>query len=349
MEKTLKDIASVIDGKIVGDDTVVIKGVCGIKEAQEGDITFLANTKYKHFLDKTHAAAIIVTKDIEYPAKTIIQTENPSLGFSKVISMFKSAEAKHSKGIDKKSSIHKAAKISDNVSIGAFSVIDEDASLEDGVIIYPNCYIGKNVKIDKDTLIYPNVTIRENVTIGKNVIIHSSTIIGSDGFGYIEIDGVHKKIPQVGVVIIEDDVEIGANVAIDRARFGQTVIGKGTKIDNLVQIAHNVKIGANSIIVAQVGIAGSVTIGKNNIVAGQTALTGHVELGDNVMVGGRSAVTKSFPSNSILLGAPAKHYRDQKKIFACISKLPELFNTIKKIKKKLNIDDGKTENNKSAS
>ncbi len=349
MQKTLKEIASAINGKIIGDENTVITGISGIKEAQKGDITFLANPKYKSFIDTTHASAIIASKDITSSAKTIVQTENPSLAFTKVITMFTPSCETHPSGTSEKALVDKSAKVSQGVAIGPYSVIDKGAIIAEGVIIYPNCYIGKDVKIDKNTLIYPNVIIREGTIIGRNVIIHSGTVIGSDGFGYVEVEGEHRKIPQTGIVVIEDDVEIGANVVIDRARFGKTIIGEGTKIDNLVQIAHNVKIGPNSIIISQTGISGSTSIGKNAILAGQVGLVGHIELGDNVIVGAQAGVTKSVPSNTILLGSPAKPIAEQKKIFACISRLPELFDTIRKIKKKLGIDDPEATDDKKRS
>lgn len=349
MGKTLKEIASAINGKIIGDENIIITGVCGIKEAQEGDITFLANPIYKSFIEKTQASAIIAAKDIESSSKTIVQTENPSLAFTKVISIFMPYDVKHPMGIDEKTSIDKNAKLADSVCVGAYSVIEEGAIIAESVIIYPNCYIGKDVKIERGTLIYPNVTVRKGTIIGENVIIHSGSVIGTDGFGYVEVEGIRRKIPQLGIVVIEDDVEIGANVTIDRARFGKTLIGKGTKIDNLVQIAHSVKIGPNSIIVSQAGISGSTSIGKNTILAGQAGLVGHIVLGDNVIVGAQAGVTKSFPSNTILLGSPAKPISEQKKIFACISKLPELFNTLKRIKKRLHLADGKTKDDKKTS
>ncbi len=349
MGKTLKEIAAAINGKVIGDEDMVITGVCSIKEARQGDITFLANPKYKAFIEKTRASAIITSKDTEFPPKTTIQTEDPSSAFTKVISMFMPYGVKHPVGIDQKASIDKNAKLADNVCVGACSVIEEGAVIAEGVIIYPNCYIGRNTKIGKAVLIYPNVTIRERSIIGKNVIIHSGSVIGSDGFGYVEVDGTYHKIPQTGIVAIEDDVEIGANVSIDRARFGQTVIGRGTKIDNLVQIAHNVKIGPNSIIVSQAGISGSTTIGKNAILAGQVGLVGHIDLGDNVIIGAQSGVRKSVPSNTILLGSPARPISEQKRIYACIRKLPELFNTLKRIKKRLLLENGKAEDNKKPS
>jgi len=347
MEKTLREIASAINGKIIGDKNIIITGVCDIKEAQQGDITFLAHPKYKSFLEKTHASAIITSKDIKFPSKAIVQTENPSLAFTKVISMFMPQHLKHPAGINhERAVISKDVKFGENVSVGACSVIEDGVSAAEGVVVYPNCCIGRDVKIGKNSLIYPNVTIREGSIIGENVIIHSGSVIGSDGFGYVEVEGVHHKIPQTGIVVIEDDVEIGANVTIDRARFGKTIIGKGTKIDNLVQIAHNVKIGPNSIIVAQAGISGSTSIGKHTILAGQAGLVGHIDLGDNVIVGAQSGVTKSFPSDTVVLGSPAKPISEQKKIFACISKLPDLFNTLKRIKKKVLKDDGESKHNK---
>ncbi|MBN1405645.1 MAG: UDP-3-O-(3-hydroxymyristoyl)glucosamine N-acyltransferase [Candidatus Omnitrophica bacterium] len=346
MGKTLKEIARAVGGKIVGDENIIITGVCGIKEAQPGDITFLANPKYNQFIDKTQASAVIAAKGAESTSKTIVQVENPSLAFTKVIAMFIPDAIKHPAGISDKAVVSKTARIGKNAAISHYAVIEENSQIAEGVIIYPNCYIGSNVKIGANTVIYSNVTIREGSTIGENVIIHSGTVIGSDGFGYIEINGTQHKIPQVGIVVIEDDVEIGANVAIARARFGKTVIGKGTKIDNLVQIAHNVKIGPGSIIVAQAGISGSTTIGKNAILAGQAGLVGHIELGDNVIVGAQAGVTKSFSKDTILLGSPARPISEQKKLFAYIDRLPELFAAFKKIKDKVLTSNGKAENDK---
>jgi UDP-3-O-[3-hydroxymyristoyl] glucosamine N-acyltransferase len=346
MKKRLKEIAQAINGKIIGDENIIITGVCDIKEAQGGDITFLSNPKYKSYIDTTRASAIIASKGVESLKKTIVHAENPSLAFSKVISMFIPADVKHPTGIDKRAVIGRDARIGKNAAIGAHSVIEEGALIEDSVCIYPNCYVGRNVKIGKNTLIYPSVTVREGSIIGENVIINSGSVIGSDGFGYIEIDGVYHKIPQVGIVVIEDDVEIGANVTIDRARFGKTIIGKGAKIDNLVQIAHNVKIGPNSVIVAQAGVSGSTTLGKNAVLAGQAGLVGHIELGDNVIVGAQAGVTKSYPSDTVLLGSPAKPISEQKKIFAYINRLPELFETLKKLKDKILKEDAESKDNK---
>lgn len=336
MKKTLKEIASLIGGELIGDENILIGNVNGIKEAQEGEITFLANPLYRPLLNETRASCVITSKDVVSASKPIIRTDNPSLAFSKVISLFKTQqEEKPPEGIDKTALIGKGVTLGKDVTISAYVIIEEGSSIGDGTTIYPHVYIGHNTKIGKSTKIYPNVSIRENSVIGSNVIIHSGTVVGSDGFGFVKVNGIHQKIPQTGIVVIEDDVEIGSNVSIDRARFGKTIIGKGTKIDNLVQIAHNVKIGPNSIIVSLTGISGSVSLGKEVTLAGQVGIVGHVEIGDNVIVAAQSGVSKSIPANSVVLGSPAKPISEERKILACIRRLPELFKAVKELKDRL--------------
>jgi len=335
MAKTLKEIARIIDGEVIGDEKVVITGVAGIKEASCGDITFLANPKYQTYLDKTAASAVITSRDVEGCSKPIIRTDNPSLAFTKVVSFIFPQEEKHFKGIDPSARLGKNVKLGRDAAVGACVVVDDDASIGDKTIIYPGCYIGHHSKIGSDSLIYPNVTIREHISIANRVIIHSGTVIGSDGFGYVAVEGKHHKIPQVGMVIIGDDVEIGANVTIDRARFDKTVIGKGTKIDNLVQIAHNVIIGENCLIVAQAAIAGSTTIGNNVILAGQVGVTGHITIGDNSIVMAQSGVSKSLPAGSVVWGTPAKPEHLAKEISACVQNLPRMREALNELKKKI--------------
>jgi UDP-3-O-[3-hydroxymyristoyl] glucosamine N-acyltransferase len=334
--KTIKEIASLIGGDVVGDENVEITSVNGIREAQKGDITFLGNPLYKPLLNATKASAVITPKDIESAPRPIIRTDNPSLAFSKVIDIFNTKKEKlPQKGVNSLASIGAGVKLGKDVAIGPFVVIEEACDIGDEAVLFAHSYIGNNTKIGKSTKVYPNVTIRENSVIGNNVIIHSGTVVGSDGFGFIKIGGAHQKIPQTGIVVIEDDVEIGSNVSIDRARFGETHIGRGTKIDNLVQIAHNVKIGENCIIVSQVGVSGSSKLGKNVILAGQVGIVGHVDIGDNVIIAAQSGVSKSIPANSIMLGSPVRQISQQKKIYACIGKLPELFKTVRELKDKI--------------
>jgi UDP-3-O-[3-hydroxymyristoyl] glucosamine N-acyltransferase len=335
MKKTLKEIADFIGGEVVGSPAIVITGVSGIKEAQEGDITFLANPKYFPLIEKTGASAIITSKEVKEASKPIIRTDNPSLAFAKIVSLTEPGEIRRPKGIHQTAILGKNVIIGRDVAIGPYVVIEDDVSIGDKAIIYSGCFIGHHSKIGSDTLIYANVSIRERITIGERVIIHSGTVIGSDGFGFATIEGLHHKIPQVGTVEIGDDVEIGANVAIDRARFEKTIIGNGTKIDNLVQIAHNVVIGKNSIVVAQVGISGSTTVGNNVILAGQVGLVGHINIGDNVVVMAQSGVSKSIPAGTMAWGYPAKPASQAKKTNACVQNLPRLYDTVSELKKKI--------------
>ena len=335
MQMTLKKIARIVDGEVIGDDSVIITGISGIKEAEEGDITFVANPKYLSLMNTTHAAAIITFKEVDSIPKPVIRCENPSLAFTKLISLLAPNENRHPKGIHPSAIIGKNVKLGKDVAIQAYAVIEDNAEIQDGAIIYSGVYIGHHAKIGKNSLIYPSVSIRERVQIGDKVIIHSGTVIGSDGFGFATVRGVHHKIPQIGTVVIEDDVEIGANVTIDRARFDKTFIGKGTKIDNLVQIAHNVIIGEHSIVVAQAGISGSTIIGKDVILAGQSGVVGHITIGDGAIVAAQAGATKSVPPNTKVSGYPAKPHHIAKRVNACVQKLPELFKRVRKLQEKV--------------
>ena len=335
LHKTLNEIARLIDGKVVGDGNTLITGVSGIKEAAEGDITFLANPKYSPLMDKTRAAAVITSIDAQKTLKPVILTENPSLAFAKIISMFMPDDAGHPQGIDYTVVMGKNVALGKDVAIGPYVVIGDNVVIGDKSIIYAGCFIGHHSKIGSQTLIYPHVSIRERVSIGSRVIVHSGTVIGSDGFGFATIKGSHHKIPQVGTVEIADDVEIGANVTIDRARFDKTVIGRGTKIDNLVQIAHNVVIGENSLIVAQVGISGSTIIGNNVTLAGQAGLVGHITIGDNAIVTAQSGVAKSVPPDTMVSGYPARPFMTNQRVNAGLQNLPKLFNLVRELKKKV--------------
>ena len=335
MQKTLNEIAKLIDGKVIGNGDTLITGASGIREAADGDITFLANSKYSPLMDKTRASAIITSADAQETAKPVILTQNPSLAFVKIISMFTPDDAGHPSGIDYTAVMGKHVSLGKNVTIGAYCVIGDNVILGDNVIIYAGCYIGHHTKVGSQTVIYPHVSIRERISIGNRVIIHSGAVIGSDGFGFITVKGAHHKIPQVGTVQIDDDVEIGANVTIDRARFDKTVIGRGTKIDNLVQIGHNVVIGENSLIVAQAGIAGSAIVGKNVTLGGQAGLVGHITVGDNAIVTAQSGVAKSVPPDMMVSGYPARPFMATQRVNASLQNLPKLFNLVKELKKRI--------------
>jgi UDP-3-O-[3-hydroxymyristoyl] glucosamine N-acyltransferase len=346
MKKTLKEIADIINGEIVGDEGTVVTGVCGIKEAREGDLTFVANSRYATLMNHTKASAIITSKDVKSAPKPIIRTENPSVAFAKMVSLLAPNEVKRPKGIHKTAVLGDKVKIGQGVAIGPYAVIEDNVEIKDNTIVYAGAYVGHHTKIGSDCVIYPYVIIRERVVINNRVIIHGGTVIGSDGFGFSTVMGVHHRIPQIGNVIIEDDVEIGANVTIDRARFDKTLIKKGTKIDNLVQIAHNVIIGENSIIVAQSGISGSTIIGKNVTLAGQSGVIGHITIGDNAVVAAQAGVTKSIPPRACVSGYPAKPHRSAKRINACVQSLPDLYKKVKAMEKELErLKSKQSENN----
>jgi len=333
---TLEEINKLVGGKLEGDPSIVIKGVSGMKEAGEGDLTFLANPKYEALIETSKASAIITSKKTKKDvSKPVIRVENPSLAFAKVVSFMFQDEKKLPEGIHPTAILGKGVDLGKNVSLGPYVVVEDGAKIGENTVICTGAFIGYKATIGSDVLVYPNVTIREKAKISNRVIIHSGSVIGSDGFGFEVVDGAHQKIPQVGIVVIEEDVEIGACVTIDRARFGKTVIGRGTKIDNLVQIAHNVVIGENSIVVAQTGISGSSILGKNVILAGQSGVVGHIELGDNVIVGAQAGVTKSVPKNTFVVGSPARPHHVSKKIFAGWAKLPELIKEITELKEKV--------------
>ena len=337
MSRNLKEIAALIGGELVGSGDVVIKGINGINEAREGDIAFIVSLKYEGSVESTKASAVIVPKDFKRPSgKPLIRVTNPSVVFSKLEELLFPERIPHPKGIHKSAAISAKAGVGKDCGIGAYAVIEDGAEIGDNTVIYPLVYIGKNTKIGRDCIIYPNVTVREEIVIGDRVIVHSGTVIGSDGFGYdTQSDGTHIKIPQVGTIVIEDDVELGACVTIDRARFSKTVIGKGSKIDNLCQIAHNVKIGPNAIIAAQCGISGSCEIGRNVVMGGQVGVADHLKLGDFVVAGAKSGITKSFPSNTTLFWYPAKPVEKVRDIIASVGLLPKLFKRINELESRI--------------
>jgi UDP-3-O-[3-hydroxymyristoyl] glucosamine N-acyltransferase len=335
MRKTVKEIAALIGGDVIGDANTVITGISGIKEAKEGDITFLANLKYAPLVEKTKASAVITSRQVIETSKPVVRTDNPSLAFAKVVSLVSDAKPRHPTGVHQSAVLGKGVKLGRDVAIGPYVVIEDDVVIGDEAIIYAGSFIGHECSLGSGVLIYSNVTIRERAVIGNRVIIHSGTVVGADGFGFISLEGAHQKIPQTGTVEIGDDVEIGANVTIDRARFDKTIIGRGTKIDNLVQIAHNVVIGENCIIVSQAGISGSTILGNNVTLAGQAGLVGHINIGDNAIVMAQAGVSKSVPPQAMVWGYPAKPVAVAKRINASVQNLPRLYNSVAELKKKV--------------
>ncbi len=343
MRILLSEIAKRVDGRVKGDLKKIIYNVAPFEHATDDDITFVDSAKLAKNISETKAGAVIVPMDVEATSNNIVQVKNPRVAFAKVINIFFPA-------LKPKPEINTSAYIGENlicgkeVFIAPLAVIGNNVTAGDRVIINSGVVLGDNIKIGNDTLICPNVTIAERCIIGSRVIIHSGSAIGSDGFGFAPDGEKYYKIPQTGIVQIDDDVEIGAGNTIDRATFGKTWICRGVKTDNLVHIAHNVTVGEDTVIVAQTGIAGSSTIGRHAAISGQVAIVGHITVGDNVQIAGKAGVTKSVASGEIVSGTPAIPHRLWLRVQNVIPKLPELKNKIRKIEKRLMIIEEKRGN-----
>lgn len=335
MQKTLAEIAQIIGGEVVGDASTVITGLNGIREARTGEITFVANSKYAALARKTQASAIIIPSDLDFTGNNIIRSDDPFAAFSKVAELFVDQDVYEFKGVHPSAVIGDGVEVGENVTIGPNVVIEPRVRIGANSSVMAGCYIGYKVKMGEGVTLHPNVTILDRADIGHRVKIFSGTVIGADGFGFERSDGKHQKIPQMGIVVIEDDVEIGANVTIDRATFSQTIIGRGTKIDNLVQIGHNVITGEHCIIISQVGVGGSTIIGKNAILAGQAGVAGHLTIGEGAIVAAQSGVTGTIEDNSFVSGYPAKPHGHARRVNACLQNLPEYVKKISALEKKI--------------
>ena len=301
----LKKIAEVVGGEIIGEESVTISGLAKIQEAKDGDLTFLSNPKYLKFLNQTQASAVIVPPEIEkQEGLSLIRVENPYFGFLKAVELFYPTKSLINKGIHETAVIGEGTHVGENISIGAYVVIGKRCHIGMNTVLMPGVIIGNDVVVGEDCIIHGNVSIRESVVIGNRVMVHNGTVIGSDGFGFAMEGGVYHKIPQVGTVVIEDNVEIGANVTIDRASLGETRIKKGAKLDNLIQIAHNCTVGKNTVIAAQTGLSGSTQIGAGVRIGGQVGFAGHLEVGDGAAVAAQSGVSKSIPPGEMVFGYP---------------------------------------------
>lgn len=337
MEFTAKQIADFIGGKVEGDANATVHTFAKIEEGKTGAISFLSNPKYTQYIYDSESSIILINEDVELskPVKaTLIRVKNAYECVAKLLQLYESSKPKK-KGIDSLASIHPTATIGKDVYIGAFAVIGENAVIGDNSMIYPNSVIGDNVKIGSNTKIYPNVTIYENCKLGNNVTIHSGTVIGADGFGFAPNTDGYDKIPQIGIVTIEDNVEIGANTCIDRSTMGSTVIHKGVKLDNLIQVAHNVEIGENTVMSAQVGIAGSTKVGAWCMFGGQVGLAGHINIGDKTFLGAQSGVPGNIKGNETLIGTPPMEPKSYFKSQAIFRKLPEIYKQINELQKQI--------------
>jgi len=339
MNRTLDEVAKLIGGTVVGDGSVVLTGVSGIREALPGQLTFLSNPKYTRYLATTRASAVIVDGScgsIGAAGRTqLLATDNAYAAFARAMELFVDREERRMSGVHPSAHVAPSARLGADVGIGPHAVVLDGAEIGDRTMIHPGAFVGAAVRTGSDCVIHPNAVIKLSTVLGNRVIVHAGAVIGTDGFGFAREGERQLKVPQLGNVVVEDDVEIGANVCIARATVGTTRVGRGTKIDNLVQIAHNVVIGEGSIVVAQVGICGSTEIGKGVVLAGQAGIAGHLRVGDGAAVGAQAGVTKSVPPGEQVSGYPARKHALSKRLNACIQALPVLLGRVRELEKRL--------------
>ena len=339
MEFSAQEIANVLSGIVEGNPDVRVSNFSKIEEGKPGTLSFLANPKYEHYIYDTEASIVLVNQDF-IPAKalktTLVKVENAYSSLAVLMNLVESAKGNKS-GIASTAFIAESAIVEDGCYIGNFAYIGEKVTIGKGCKIYPQTYIGDHVSIGENTIIYPHVTIYHDCHIGKNCILHAGAVLGADGFGFAPEGDSYKKIPQLGNVIIEDDVEIGANTTIDRAVMDSTIIRKGVKLDNLVQIGHNVEVGDNTVMAAQVGIAGSVKVGKHCMLGGQAGLAGHIKIADNVSLGAQAGVISDVKEGRALLGAPAIDSKQFFRSSAVFGKLPDIYRTIGELQREVEL------------
>ena len=340
MEFSASQIAAIVNGEIIGSSSAIVTDLAKIEEGKEGTLSFLSNPKYEEFIYTTKSSICIVNKDF-IPVKplplslTLIKVENSYTCFAQLLELYDNLNKKEAK-IEQPSFIDNSAVIGSDLYLGAFAYIGKNVEIGNNVVIYPNVYLGDNVKIGSNTILHPGVSIYFGCKIGENCIIHAGTVVGSDGFGFApNSEGVFQKIPQIGNVIIENNVEIGSNCAIDRATMGSTFIREGVKIDNLCQIAHNVEIGENSALAALVAVAGSAKIGKRVMIGGQAAINGHLSIADDTKIVGQSGVVKTVKEAVTLMGTPAIPLNDFKKSTVGFRKLPFILSKLEELEKKI--------------
>lgn len=345
MEFSAKQIAEYIHGTIIGDENATVHTFAKIEEGIAGALSFLSNPKYTHYIYNTQSSIVLVNKDFESEHEikaTLIKVDNAYESLAKLMMLYEASLPKK-QGIDPLASVATNAKIGNNVYIGAFACIEEGAEIGDNAYIHPHVTVGCNAKVGANTILYPNVTIYHDCRVGNNCILHAGSVIGADGFGFAPTENGYEKIPQIGIAILEDDVEIGANTCVDRATMGATIIRKGVKLDNLIQIAHNVEVGSHTVMASQVGIAGSTKIGERCTFAGQVGVAGHITIGDHVTVGAQSGIPGNTKSGTTLMGYPAIDPKQFARSAVIYKKLPDMYTElgclkreIEELKKQLN-------------
>ncbi len=335
MEKSVQELAVFLHGTVEDDNPqLVITGVNGLLEAGPQDISFAVPPHVEHCHLSKAGVMVLSHDDPKLDGRPVIRVENPRAAFASLLELFRAPEEVE-RVVSQLAYIAPTAKIGNNVAVQPFAVIEDGAEIGDGSIIYPHVYVGKRVKIGSDCIIYPSVTIREDCVLGNRVILQAGSVIGGDGFGYVTQNGKHSKVLQTGNVVLQDDVEIGNNTCIDRATVDSTIVGKGTKIDNLVHLGHNDILGENCLVVAHVGISGSVTVGNNVTFAGQVGTVGHITIGDNCVFGGKTGITNNIPANSFMAGFPAMPHKDWLRQEANLRKIGDLIKRVKELEKEI--------------
>ncbi|MDR0995883.1 MAG: UDP-3-O-(3-hydroxymyristoyl)glucosamine N-acyltransferase [Tannerella sp.] len=336
MEFTARQIANLLHGTVEGDPDVSVHSFSKIEEGKTGTLSFLANPKYESFIYHTKASIVLVNQDFkpnDTVTATLVRVANAYASLAVLLEMAGKLTGIEKKGIDSLAFIHPSASLGADCYVGAFAYIGEDVSIGDGCKIYPQAYVGDKVEIGSGSILYPHVTVYQACQIGHNCILHAGCVVGSDGFGFAPDGDTYRKIPQLGKVILEDEVEVGANTTIDRAVMEATHIGRGVKLDNLVQIAHNVEIGENTVMAAQAGVSGSVKIGKHCQLGGQSGLAGHLHIGDRASIGAQAGIIGNIASESRVVGSPALPARNYMRAYALFNRHPELFQKLEKLEK----------------
>lgn len=344
---TAAEVAALTGGTLAGDGAHTVTGVADLADATPADACFLENRKYGELATKAQAGLVFIPPDcadLVFAAKARVVTPEPRAGYAKLVMMIDDAtKTPRPAGVSPKASVHPSVKIGHGVHVGDFAVVEAGAELGDGTVLMPQVFIGANTRLGAGCLVYPGVVVREDCVIGARVILHPGCVIGADGFGFLtdKKTGRHTKIPQIGNVVIEDGVEVGANTTIDRGAVGSTLVKNGAQIDNLVQLGHNVRIGRDAVLVSQTGVAGSTVVGNNVILAGQAGIAGHLKIGDGAVVTAQTGVMSDVPPKTVLFGSPGRPHREAFKLQALYGRLPELFEKVKELEKKLGLGAGK--------
>ncbi len=339
MQFTAEQIASMVGGTVEGDPQTVVSTVAKIEEGHKGSISFLSNPKYTHYIYTTDSSIVLVSRDFkpEQPIKaTLIRVDDPYATVAMLMQMAAKMLTPDLKGVEPHSAIAEGVVIDESCYVGSFAYISKGAKIGRNVKIYPRCFVGMNVEIGDNTILYPGVTVYHHCKVGTDCVLHAGVVIGADGFGFAPVDGHYDKIPQLGNVVVGNNVEIGANTCVDRATMGSTVIEDGVKLDNLIQVAHNCHVGANTVMASQVGVAGSTKIGGHCMIGGQVGFAGHITVGNGVQIGAQSGIPRDIPDGKVLMGYPAVDAGQFARQAAAIARLPELMKTISSLQKKIN-------------